>query len=80
MVQVNATTAASANVSGMATLNGGTVSVMAQSGVYRPNTTYTILNAAGGVSGAFSGVTSNFAFLAPSLSYDPNDVFLTCCN
>ncbi len=76
MVQANPTTAASANVSGTTTLNGGTVSVMAQSGVYRPITTYTILTAAGEVSGAFSGVTSNFAFLAPSLSYDPFNVYL----
>jgi autotransporter-associated beta strand protein len=77
LVQATVTTASRANVSGTATLSGGTVSVMAQPGVYRPSTNYTILNAAGGVSGAFSGVTSNFAFLAPSLSYDPNDVFLT---
>ena len=28
-------------------------------------------------SGVYSGVTSNFAFLTPSLSYDANDVFLT---
>ena len=76
VVQANPTTAASANVSGTTTFNGGTVSVMAQSGVYRPITTYTILTAAGGVSGAFSGVTSNFAFLAPSLSYDPFNVYL----
>ena len=41
------------------------------------STTYTILNATGGVSGTYSGVTSNFAFLTPSLSYDANNVFLT---
>ena len=57
-------------------LNGGTVSVMAQSGVYRPTSNYTILTAASGVSGAFSGVISNFAFLRPSLSYDLNNVYL----
>ena len=34
-------------------------------------------NATGGVSGTYSGVTSNFAFLTPSLSYDANNVFLT---
>ena len=28
-------------------------------------------------SGTYSGVSSNFAFLTPSLSYDANDVFLT---
>jgi autotransporter-associated beta strand protein len=77
LVQANASNASRATVSGTTTLLGGTVSVMAQPGLYRPSTTYTILNATGGVFGAFSGVSSNFAFLAPSLSYDPNDVFLT---
>ena len=33
----------------------------------RTSTTYTILNATGGVTGTYSGVTSNFAFLTPSL-------------
>ena len=65
------------NVSGTATINGGTVAVQAQSGSYAPNTTYTILTAAGGRSGTYSTVTSNFAFLSPSLSYDANNVFLT---
>ena len=77
LVQANATTASLATVSGTTTLSGGTVSVMAQPGLYRPSMSYTILNATGGVSGAFSGVTSNFAFLSPSLRYDPNNVFLT---
>src|SRR5262249_54376713 len=31
----------------------------------------------GGVIGTFAGVTSNLAFLTPTLTYDPNDVFLT---
>ncbi len=65
------------NVGGNAILQGGTVQVLAQPGNYRPSTTYTIVNATGGVTGTYSGVTSNFAFLTPSLSYDANDVFLT---
>jgi outer membrane autotransporter protein/filamentous hemagglutinin family protein len=66
------------NIGGTATIAGGaTVQVLAQPGTYAPKTTYTILTAAGGISGAYSGVSSNFAFLAPSLSYDTNDVFLT---
>ena len=65
------------NVAGTATINGGTVQVLAQNGTYARNTTYTILNATGGLSGAYSSVTSNFAFLAPSLAYDANNVFLT---
>jgi YVTN family beta-propeller protein/autotransporter-associated beta strand protein len=64
------------NATGTAAINGGTVQVLAQSGTYARNTTYTILNATGGVSGAYSSVTSNFAFLTPSLSYDPNNVYL----
>jgi autotransporter-associated beta strand protein/T5SS/PEP-CTERM-associated repeat protein len=64
------------NVTGSATLNGGTVQVLAQSGTYARNTTYTIVNATGGLSGAYSGVTSNFAFLTPSLSYDANNAYL----
>jgi outer membrane autotransporter protein len=61
---------------GAATLSGGAVQVLAQPGVYAPQTKYTILTAAG-VTGTFAGVASNFAFLTPTLSYDPNDVFLT---
>ncbi|UYN93529.1 MAG: autotransporter domain-containing protein [Enhydrobacter sp.] len=65
------------NATGTATINGGTVQVLAASGTYGPSTTYTILNATGGVTGTFSSVTSNLAFLAPSLGYDANNVFLT---
>jgi T5SS/PEP-CTERM-associated repeat protein/autotransporter-associated beta strand protein len=65
------------NVGGAASIQGGTVQVLAQPGNYGRSTTYTILNATGGVAGSYSGVTSNFAFLTPSLSYDANDVFLT---
>jgi fibronectin-binding autotransporter adhesin len=62
---------------GTATINGGSVQVLAGQGNYQPNTTYTILTAAGGRTGSFAGVTSNLAFLAPSLSYDPDNVYLT---
>ncbi|MBX9943113.1 MAG: autotransporter domain-containing protein, partial [Reyranella sp.] len=65
------------NVTGTATINGGTVQVIAQSGRYARNTTYTILNATGGRTGTYANVTSNFAFLTPSLSYDANNVFLS---
>jgi outer membrane autotransporter protein len=62
-----------------ATLTGGTVNVLAQNGTYAPSTRYTILTGTGtgAVSGTFSSVTSNLAFLTPSLSYDDSDVFLT---
>jgi autotransporter-associated beta strand protein len=65
------------NVTGSATINGTAVQVQAQSGSYARYTTYTILNATGGVSGSYSGVSSNFAFLTPTLSYDANNVYLT---
>ena len=65
------------NATGTATLQGGTVQVLAAAGSYANSTTYTIVRATGGVSGTYSGVTSNFAFLTPTLSYDANDVFLT---
>ena len=64
------------SVGGSATLSGGTVQVLAAVGDYKPTNNYTILTAAGGVSGAFSGVTSNLVFLTPSLSYDAKNVFL----
>ncbi len=64
------------NISGIATINGGTVNVVAGGGVYGRNTTYTILNATGGRTGTYSGVSSNFAFLTPTLSYDAQNVFL----
>src|SRR5262249_4406378 len=61
---------------GTATLAGGTVQVLAQNQAYARQTRYTILTANGGVTGTFAGVTSNLAFLTPTLSYDPTDVFL----
>lgn len=64
-------------VNGVATL-AGSVSVQAAAGTYSRGTIYTILTATGGRNGTiFSGVTSNYAFLSPLLSYDTNDVFLT---
>jgi uncharacterized protein with beta-barrel porin domain len=65
------------NATGTATINGGTVQVIAAAGSYGASTTYTILTANGGRTGTYAGVTSNFAFLTPSLTYDANNVFLT---
>jgi outer membrane autotransporter protein len=62
---------------GAAMINGGTVQALAQLGGFLPLTTYTILTATGGITGTFDNVTSNLAFLTPTLSYDHNDVFLT---
>jgi len=63
------------DVSGTATLNGGTVAVLAESGTYARNTDYTILSA-GSVTGTFTDVTSNLAFLTPALEYDSSHVYL----
>jgi outer membrane autotransporter protein len=62
---------------GTATLNGGTVKVLAGAGSYAPQTDYTILTASGGRTGTFAGVNSNLAFLKPSLAYDANNAYLT---
>ena len=64
--------------SGSATLQGGTVNVLAATGAYTPSSRYTILTADGGVLGSFAGLTttSNLTFLSPVLSYDAKDVFL----
>ena len=62
---------------GSATLAGGTVQVSAAQGGYDPRTRYTVLTAAGGVGGQFAGVSSNFAFLDPTLGYTANAVSLT---
>jgi outer membrane autotransporter protein len=78
--QVEANAAGQADkitATGAATIQGGTVRVLAGAGTYAPATTYTILTATGGRTGQFSEVTSNLAFLAPSLSYDPNNIYLT---
>jgi outer membrane autotransporter protein len=65
------------SATGAATINGGTVQVLAQSGTYARQTRYTILTASAGVAGKFTDVTSNLAFLTPVLSYDLRNVFLT---
>jgi uncharacterized protein with beta-barrel porin domain len=64
-------------VNGKALLSGGTVQVLAGEGSYAQKSQYTILTATDGVSGAFTGVLSDLAFLTPTLSYDPGDVYLT---
>ena len=60
------------------TLAGGTVDVRAAGSTgYRPITRYSIFGANGGVSGAFGAVTSDLAYLDPSLQYDARNVYLT---
>ena len=40
---------------------------------HAPRTTYNILTADGGVQGRFTGASSSYAFLTPTLSYDPKN-------
>ncbi|MDH7799844.1 MULTISPECIES: autotransporter domain-containing protein [unclassified Beijerinckia] len=72
LVEVDPTGNASdlVKVTGNAHLNGGSVVHIGASGPYRLNSTYRILSADGTLSGQFDGVSSNFAFLTPSLIYD----------
>ena len=64
------------NVGGTATL-GGQVVVSALPGMtFAPSTTYTIVNAAGGLSGTFASVNELYPFLLSSLSYDANNAYL----
>jgi outer membrane autotransporter protein len=64
------------HVTGVANL-AGTVIHVGPDGNFAPSQTYTILTADGGVNGAFDSVATGFTFLTPTLTYDPNDAFLT---
>jgi autotransporter-associated beta strand protein len=77
LVQVSPAAAASTTVTGTADLGGAIVKAVFAPGSY-VSKTYTILSAAGGVSGTFaslinSGLPSN---VHSSLSYDANNVYL----
>lgn len=63
---------------GKASITGGTLQVLANAGKYNPTTEYVIITAPGGVSGSgFTALTSNYAFLTPTVRYDPTQVVLT---
>ncbi|OZI26746.1 autotransporter outer membrane beta-barrel domain-containing protein [Bordetella genomosp. 9] len=64
------------HVTGIAYLDG-TVAHVGPNGSYAPRTTYNILTADGGIQGRFTGVSSDYAFLTPTLSYDPKNAFMT---
>lgn len=65
------------NATGTATLAGGNVAVAPTAGTYANLTNYTILTAAGGVTGTFATATSADATLTPFLAYGANAVTLT---
>jgi uncharacterized protein with beta-barrel porin domain len=65
-------------VGGTASVQGGAVSVYAYPGTnYAARTTYTILTAAGGVSGTYPSLVDPYPFLLAGLSADANNVYLT---
>ena len=63
-------------VGGTANLNGATLAVNPGSGTYPWQSQYTVLQAAN-VNGTFGKVTSDYAFLTPTLAYTPTQVDLT---
>src|SRR6185312_11648338 len=77
VVQINPATASSATVIGTAALGGAMVNAFYANGSHISKR-YTILTAAGGVSGTFGSlVNTNLPTnIKTSLSYDANDVFL----
>ncbi|AMW83886.1 autotransporter [Pseudomonas yamanorum] len=68
------TTSSLVNVSGTANLAGSVVH-LGENGNYAGSSTYTILTA-NQLNGSFDSVSSNLAFLTPSLVYDAHDVML----
>lgn len=66
----------SIHVTGVAVLDG-TVAHVGPAGNYAPRTTYNILTADGGIQGRFTGASSAYAFLTPTLSYDAKNAFMT---
>ncbi|MBB1628342.1 autotransporter outer membrane beta-barrel domain-containing protein [Achromobacter sp. UMC71] len=66
------------DVSGSAELAGATVQVLAQPGAYSERFSQVVLTAAGTFGGSrFAGVTSDLAYLTPSLSYSADDKGVT---
>ena len=71
VLQIDTTPAGEAGklvVGGSAQLAGG-LSIIGENGSWSPQTNYTILTSAGGISGTFANIDSNLAFLTPSLTY-----------
>ncbi|MDH7795529.1 MULTISPECIES: autotransporter domain-containing protein [unclassified Beijerinckia] len=76
-VEVSPSNADRVNVTGIAALNGATLSALYAPGAYVTKR-YTVLNAAGGVNGTFSGpVNTNLPTnFSAALNYDPNNAYL----
>jgi autotransporter-associated beta strand protein len=76
IVQASSSSASSLKVGGTASI-AGALSVEATTGQYDTTTNYTILTATGGVTGKFGTVSSDLAFLTPTLTYSANSIDLT---
>lgn len=63
-------------VNGRAFITDATLHVVAGAGDYPRQSQYSVLQAGGGIDGRFASVSSNFAFLTPTLSYGTNSVTL----
>lgn len=65
------------HATGTASVAGATTTVLATGAAWTLGRRYTVLTAEGGVTGEFATLTSDFAFLTPTLGYDAQDVYLT---
>jgi outer membrane autotransporter protein len=75
--EVNTTSSDLINITGTATIqSGAAVNVQAAAGSYTLGHRYTILTAAGGVSGTYDSLTDNTPFVDFLLAYDLNNVYL----
>jgi outer membrane autotransporter protein len=63
----------SVDATGAVSIEGGTLAIKAAAGRYATATSYTILNA-GSITGSFDAVSSDFAFLSPTLIYDATSI------
>ena len=62
---------------GAVAILGGSALVLAQAGDWTPQTNYTVLTAAQGLSGEFDSASSSLTFLTPVLSYGADAVSLS---
>lgn len=65
------------DVTGTATINGGSVFALSENGPYAYNTDYQVLTAAGGIVGTFDSISSNLAFLDADLNYSATSLGLS---
>ena len=64
------------DIAGTATIEGGTVDILKLPGQYEGGTRYTLIDAAGGVTGTFDTLDQDLPFLDLLLGYDAHHVYL----